>query len=196
MESPRCHVNQPPHTIPTPVEVKLVTQLLYTIAPPATMSLPTCHQYIPGGRLAGGQWVVARTACQSHLLRNSIHPFTRQLQADLQQLLGNVRLGLLQIFPFLPVQHPRNAIALRRRRRGSIRAREERQLPARGARDNELRELTLRQDVFRFEDANLEEVKAIRAVAAVVKDSAGAVLLAFEERGDARPEVFVHAREI
>ena len=135
-------------------------------------------------------------ACQPHLLGHRIHPLACQLQANLQQLLGNVRLVLLQIFPLLMVQHPRNAVPLRRRRRGSIRAREERELPARRARDNEFGELALRQNVFRFEDADFEQVKAIWAVAAVVEDRAGAVLLALEEWGDSRPEILVLGREI
>lgn len=70
------------------------------------------------------------TTSKQHIAGNSIHPFTRQLQANLQQLLRQLRLFPLHNGPILLIQQPSNTIPFRSRGACPLCTAEERKLAA------------------------------------------------------------------
>ncbi len=69
-------------------------------------------------------------AREKHILGDSIHPLARQYQANLQELLRDVRLLFLHLRPRSLVKEPRDTVPFRSRGAGALSPREERKLAA------------------------------------------------------------------
>lgn len=122
---------------------------------------------------------------------DTIHPLSRQLQANSQQFTSNARFTLLQCLPSLITQRPSDTLMFRLDRRRTACITEERQFAAGPARDDKFEVPALRKLVLAAQHAGFKEVEGARDVAFMVQGCAGGEGLAREVGAGREPEIFV-----